>query len=334
MNQFSSRPTLAGPESASDSTGAISLSPAHYLDRNPQEREVERVLRHAWHPVARTQQLATNAAIECRLLNEPITIMRDRDIIRGWALTGADAARSQRNRRESRSRLAVEVWNGFVMVNRDPDAFPLAPQIAPLTMHLEPYALHNRIQLDVHEVTASWDWKLSMEHFNLSMEGFRDGALSQELVDAVEVDPNGAWSLLYGRARGSDRAHGIFPICEDLPVEYRTRINVVNIFPTLHLVTDATIALWIQVNVEGPRRHLLRWSLLLPRRSLAVAKTGGRLDHYCEILRVLLEDDLQTLTQAGDSQKALDTFSDRSKLKSVQRLHRWLARQDSGRIAG
>ena len=227
--------------------------------------------------------------------------MRDRDTIRGWALAGADAARSQRNRRESGSRLAVEVWNGFVMVNRDRDALPLAPQLAPLTAHLEPYALHDRIQLDVHEVTASWDWKLSMEHFNLSMEAYRNGVLSQELVDAVEVDPDGVWSLLYGlaRSRGRGRAD-IFPICEDLPPEYRTRINVINVFPTLHLVTDATIALWIQLHVEGPRRHLLRWSLLLPERSLAVAKMGGRLDHYCEILRVLLEDDLQMLTRASE----------------------------------
>jgi hypothetical protein len=332
MVQFSSRPILAGHESASDPTSAISLSAAHYLDRNLQEREVERVLRHAWHPVARTQQLTRSSMIECRLLNEPITIMRDRDTIRGWALTGADVVRCRRNLRQSGSRLAVEVWNGFVMVNRDHGAFPLAPQLAPLTAHLEPYALHNRIQLDVHEVTASWDWKLSLEHFNLSMEGCRDGVLSPKLVDAVEVDPDGAWSLLYGGARSCNRGHGIFPICEDLPLEYRTRINVVNIFPMLYLVTDATIALWIQVNVEGPQRHLLRWSLLLPKRSLAVAKTGGRLDHYCEILRLLLEDDLQTLTQVSDSQKALDSCSERSKLKSVERLRRWLARQDSGRI--
>jgi hypothetical protein len=331
MAHFSSRPTLAGHESASESTSAISLSAAHYLDRNLQEREVERVLRHAWHPVARIQQLTKNSAIECRLLNEPINIIRDRGIIHGWVLTGADAARSRRNRREFGSRLAVEVWNGFVMVNRDHDAPPLAAQLAQLTTHLKPYALHNRIQLDVHEVTASWDWKLSMEHFNLSMEGYRNGALSPELVDAVEIDTDGAWSLLYGVARRRDRGQGIFPICEGLPLEYRTRINVINVLPTLHLVTDATIALWIQLHVEGPRRHLLRWSLLLPERSLAVAKTGGRLEHYCEILRMLLEDDLQTLTQAGESQKVLDTFSERTKLKFVQRLHRWLVQHDLGR---
>jgi hypothetical protein len=331
MVQFSSRPTPAGHESASAPTSALSLSAAHYLDRNSQELEVERVLRHAWHPVARVRQLTTNSAIECRLLNEPIAISRDRDTIRGWALTGVEAAGSQRNRRQRGSRLAVEVWNGFVMVNRDYDAPPLAPQLAPLTTQLEPYALQNRVQLDVYEVTASWDWKLSMEHFNMSMEGDGNGVLSQELVDAVEVDPGGAWSLLYGFAGSRDRGQGVFPICEDLPFEYRTRINVINVFPTLHLVTDATIALWIQLNVEGPLRHLLRWSLLLPEQSLAVAKTGGRLDHYCEILRVLLEDDLQTLTRASESQKVLDTFSERSKLKFVQRLHQWLARQDSGR---
>jgi hypothetical protein len=332
MVQSSSRPTLVSHESASDPASAISSSATHYLDRNLQEREVERVLRHAWHPVARTQQLTTDSAIECRLLNEPITLVRGRDRIRGWALARSDAARSQPNRRQSRKRLAVETWNGFVMVNRDHDALPLAPQLAPLTAHLEPYALHNRIQLDVHEAIASWDWKLSMEHFNLSMEEYRNGALSQELLDAVEVDTDGVWSLLYGLARSRDRGHGIFPICEGLPLEYRTRINVINVFPTLHLVTDAAIALWIQVHVEGPQRHLLRWSLLLPKRSLAVAKTGGRLDHYCEILRVLLEDDLRTLTRAGESQKVHDAPSGRRELKFVRRLHRWLSQHDSERI--
>lgn len=308
------------------------MSAAHYLDRNLQDREVERVLRHAWHPVARIQQLAAKSAIECRLLNEPITIIREHDTVRGWALTGADAARARRNRRESGSRLAVEVWNGFVMVNRDHDAHPLAPQLVPLTTHLKPYALYDRIQLDVHEATASWDWKLSMEYFNLSMEAGRSEVSSQQLADAVEVDPDGAWSLLYGLARSRGRGHGIFPMCEDLPPEYRTRINVINVFPTLHLVTDATMALWIQLHVEGPQRHLLRWSLLLPERSLAAAKAGGRLDHYCEILRVLLEDDLHTLTRASEPQKVLDAFSERSELKFVQRLHRWLSQQESERI--
>jgi hypothetical protein len=332
MVQSSSRSTLADHESASDPTDATSSSATHCLDLNLQEREVERVLRHAWHPVARIQQLTTNSAMECRLLDEPITLVRDRGRIRGWALAPADEARAQPNRRQSRSRLAVEIWNGFVMVNRDGDALPLGPQLAPLTAHLEPYALHNRIQLDVHEVTADWDWKLSMEYFNLSMEGHRNGVLSQPLADTVEVDTDGTWSLLYGLARSRGRGHGIFPICEDLPPEYRTRINVINVFPTLHLVTDATIALWIQLHVEGPQRHLLRWSLLLPKRSVAVAKTGGRLDHYCEILRVLLEDDLQTLTRARESRKVLDTFSGRSELKFARRLRRWLSQQGSGRI--
>jgi hypothetical protein len=166
------------------------------------------------------------------------------------------------------------------------------------------------------------------------MEGYRNGTLSQGLVDVVEVDPDGTWRLLYGHARSRNSGHGIFPICEDLPLEYHARINAVNIFPTLHLVTDATTTLWTHVNVLGPRRHLLRWSLLLPRRSLAVAKTGGRLDHYCEILRVLLEDDLQALTQVSNSQNSLDASQERSKLKSVRRLHRWLTQQYSGRIAG
>jgi hypothetical protein len=334
MVHFSSRPTVAGHDAALDSAGAITLSAAHYLDRNLQEREIDRVLRYAWHPVARTQRLANNSTMECRLLNETIAIKRDSGAIRGWALTGAEQARSQQNRREFGRRLAVEVWNGFVMVNQDHDASPLAPQLAPLTRYLEPYALHDRIQVDVHEVTASWDWKLSVEHFNLSMEGYRNGSSSQALADAVEVDSDGAWSLVYGRAQSRDGGQGIFPICDDLPIEYRTRINAVNIFPTLHLVTDPMIALWIHVNVLEPQRHLLRWSLLLPRRSLAVARAGGRLDHYCEILRVLLNDHLQALAHVSNPQNIPDALQERSKLKSVQRLHRWLAQQDAGRVVG
>ncbi|HEY3498535.1 MAG TPA: aromatic ring-hydroxylating dioxygenase subunit alpha, partial [Polyangiaceae bacterium] len=57
-------------------------------------------------------------------------------------------------------------WLGFVFVNLDPDAEPLAAALAELTPLLEPYLLERHVL--VRDVTVEWDcnWKVCMDNSN------------------------------------------------------------------------------------------------------------------------------------------------------------------------
>jgi choline monooxygenase len=61
--------------------------------------------------------------------------------------------------------IKLEVWNGFIYVNADPKAAPLAPRLEPLGSLIEPYHLE-RMQT-LHKGREIWDanWKILAENF-------------------------------------------------------------------------------------------------------------------------------------------------------------------------
>jgi len=313
------------------------LPPAHYLDPQVHALEVERALRHAWHAVGRVDQMPDPGnVLRTEILGEPLIVVRGAGELRALSSPrasdeGARARLASLPATDRQGNAAVEVWNGFVMVNLDAGADALGPQIAPLTAQLAPYALADRVQVDLLEVGADWNWKLSMEHFSRVSSPARRGAggspAARAIEGVIELDTNDAWSLLYANDRGGAavRRSGLFPASAGLPEAYVMRISALNVYPTLHLLADACTALWLQIGVQGPQRHTLRWRLLLPRATAELAGMGVRLDHYREILALVLEEDLAALRKFSQALAVRRRLPRRPpKQKSVQQLHRWL----------
>lgn len=183
---------------------ATSLPPRLYSDPGQYDAEVAHVFRREWHSVARIDELATPGDYVCvDLFGDPIVIVRDADgsvramsrvcrhrgmpIVEGcgnangftcpyhrWtygldgALRGAPAM--ERSAGFDRSvhalpALRAEVWQGWVFVNLDPNAVPLAPRLAALAALLEPHALADmRVATTLH-YASPWNWKLMVENF-------------------------------------------------------------------------------------------------------------------------------------------------------------------------
>jgi phenylpropionate dioxygenase-like ring-hydroxylating dioxygenase large terminal subunit len=70
------------------------------------------------------------------------------------------------DRREIRlPNLKVELWNGFIFVNFDLDAAPLAPRMQPATEYLENWHVEDMTLVDLGRLeNLPWNWKVMLEN--------------------------------------------------------------------------------------------------------------------------------------------------------------------------
>jgi phenylpropionate dioxygenase-like ring-hydroxylating dioxygenase large terminal subunit len=62
-------------------------------------------------------------------------------------------------------RLALECWQGFVLVNVDADAPPLGPQLAALDDRLERHRMAEMVRVGSITWEQRWNWKLTFENY-------------------------------------------------------------------------------------------------------------------------------------------------------------------------
>lgn len=108
--------------------------------------------------------------------------------------------------------LKCESWEGFIFINMDPDAKPLADQLGPLPAHAKPYKLKDmRI---VRRVQSVWDanWKVGVDGFN---EAYHVHAIHPEILPIfndynaqIDLYPNGMSRMVTKFAYESPRLGG------------------------------------------------------------------------------------------------------------------------------
>jgi len=150
--------------------------------------------------------------------------------------------------------LRCETWQGFVFVNLDDRAAPLAEGLAALTPRAEPYRMEE-LEVVAHEVLdVACNWKVLIENFCESYHVFC--VHKKTLEDAtptasIENLPGGAgfnhhtmqsnetWALDAARKLG-------------VPANGTTANNLVCIFPAMALSMDPGSALWLSAMPDGP----------------------------------------------------------------------------------
>ena len=79
--------------------------------------------------------------------------------------------------------LAVEEWLGFIFVNFDVNAEPLAPTLGRYTPYLENYHLANAVCPGTFTLESMpWNWKVMFENFN---DGYHANRLHEYVQDFV-----------------------------------------------------------------------------------------------------------------------------------------------------
>ncbi|MEO1061179.1 MAG: aromatic ring-hydroxylating dioxygenase subunit alpha [Actinomycetota bacterium] len=141
--------------------------------------------------------------------------------------------------------LAVEEWMGFVFVNLDADAAPLAPTLARYEPYIERYDLANVVCPGTFTLEdMPWNWKVMFENFN---DGYHANRLHQYVQDFCPSNMSDfpvPWddsSNVVFRTAGYTHMDGgfnathrtIMPIFPDLTEEDRNRSTFALIPPTL-----------------------------------------------------------------------------------------------------
>jgi phenylpropionate dioxygenase-like ring-hydroxylating dioxygenase large terminal subunit len=180
---------------------------------------------------------------------------------------------------------AVEVWQGFVFVNMDPDAEPLGPRFAEMEEVLAPY------RLDEWKVVERIDWPDSPVTWKLAMDNGREcyhhqGAHSESieplwpshLVDAdttdseyfyyqkMFVDPKGA----IGEEDGHFIQPVVLPPLDGLTPYQRSHSLLVGLYPTMWFSPGPDVLLVAKWWPTGPQSH---------KFDLALCVHPSRLDH-------------------------------------------------------
>lgn len=166
-------------------------------------------------------------------------------------------------------RLKVEIWQGFIFVNFDDRAPPLAPRLSALN---EVVAHYDLATLDgpppADTVRYNWNWKVMFENNNDGYHANRlhRGPLHDPVPSSLAAFPElPADTAGYYRTNGSLHADASFnptlkallPVFPKLTEAERHRVLFVNVPPTLSLVLNTDMVLYLITQPESAESHTM-----------------------------------------------------------------------------
>ena len=284
---------------------ALSMPPRAYVSRAFHALEVERVFRREWHCVGRVDEVEKPGDyLAWQIAQEPVVVLRDE---RGELRAFSNLCRhrmatllegSGNTRRivcpyhawtydlEGRlvaapfmgegfspegcrlPALGLEVWQGFVYVNLDRDAAPLAPCLAGLEQRLAGYNLERYRAVARWEETWESNWKCLFENFSEGYHLFRAHAATVEPALPTRgircLEGGEQWHLFIQRRNPDvpyeyDREIG--PLNADLTAEQQREIPIFGVFPTQAVSVSPDRLAWLTMQPLGVGRLRVRWCM-------------------------------------------------------------------------
>ncbi|MGW0551476.1 aromatic ring-hydroxylating oxygenase subunit alpha [Streptomyces altiplanensis] len=204
----------------------------------------------------------------------------------------------------------VEVWNGFVMINSDPGAAPLAPQLAGLDEKLAPYGLG---ELTLAHKSA-WEavpanWKVAMENGSENYHHMGTHAATLEPVlpgRNTEIDeceggwftmhtpfaPEAAAFLAEERDPAEYGAQGSSALVPGIAGDRNPGMLVAGIFPNLVLVLLPDSVTSVRWMPTGPTSHDAILSVLVPAGARGLPGFDAYVQRSREQLEAIQAEDL------------------------------------------
>jgi phenylpropionate dioxygenase-like ring-hydroxylating dioxygenase large terminal subunit len=286
---------------------AETLPPECYTDPAFYEFEKEAVFNHEWLCVGRTDWVAKPGDyFTTSIVNEPLLIARNaRNEIKAmsavcqhramlvaegsgnaraflcpyhhWAYSldgdliaapAMDATEGFDKKAFCLPTLAVELWQGFIFVNFDKAAAPLAPRLTALDPVLANFELERaegpRPPEGAH---YPWNWKVMFENNNDGYHANRlhHGPLHDFVPSALASFPDSLPEDTAGYYRFNGTIHqdaafnptqkALFPIFPKLSTEERNRMLFANVPPTLSLVVTVDSVIYMILRADAAGTH-------------------------------------------------------------------------------
>ncbi|MEU3574551.1 SRPBCC family protein [Kitasatospora sp. NPDC036755] len=270
----------------------LSLSPAAFTSPELWAAERERVFGRSWLLAGHVGDLAeAGASVTLAPAGRPVTVTREEDgVLRTRSATGA-----------RRPPTSVEEWQGFVFVNADPDAEPLAPHLGRIGEELAAYRLTE--MTPVTGFTEVWrcNWKIAVQNAH---ENYHAMGLHPTTV-ALITPPGGAMEVRT-ESRWVTRLLSPFrePLADTaLPLSADQRATMYNcaVFPSASLAAFGDSVVWIS---------------MIPLAIDRIEVRGGVLTHPA----ALGGQDLDALREENARSAAVVNREDRLGMEAVQRV--------------
>jgi len=192
----------------------------------------------------------------------------------------------------------VEEWNGFVFVNFDKEAAPLAPQLTKLTEHLEPFRMHEWVEFPL-EWAQDWkvpvNWKAALENFSEAYHHIGPHATTAEpflpakMARYYDCGNDAAAYFHMPTFDGNPVTELIAP--SHVPEHLQNFYGVFNIYPLLNALwaPGFIVPTWIYPISETETS--LSFSIAVSPEAMALPDFKEQMQNVADVLKsILLED--------------------------------------------
>ena len=163
--------------------------------------------------------------------------------------------------------LKLETWLGFIFVNFDHDAAPLAPRLKYVEDAIQRYDIANADEVGPHQTSVfPWNWKVMFENNN---DGYHANRLHHgplhDFIPSSKAsfpklpDDTGGYlrynGTLHPDASFNATQKAILPIFPKLTKDDRNQLIFANIPPSLSLVMTSEMVIYLIVRATGPETN-------------------------------------------------------------------------------
>ncbi len=203
----------------------------------------------------------------------------------------------------------VELWLGFIFVNFDPEAQPLAPRLAEVAEAIKNYDIENAEgEPPIDNTRFPWNWKVMFENNNDGYHANRlhGGPLHDHVPSRLATFPvlpeNTAGYYRYNGTLHKDASFNptlkaLLPVFPKLTEEDRNRMVFANVPPTLSLIIRSDMIAYIILRADGVEH-------VMADRGWLVAP-GAMQD---KLFREKLNSNLQISAAIGSQDQHVDTL--------------------------
>ncbi len=207
----------------------------------------------------------------------------------------------------------VEVWQGFVFINFDRDAAPLAPRLEAVSQVLKPYRLGKAEGPRPGEAPQyAWNWKVMFEnnndgyHANKLHHGVLHDFVPSHLASFPELPPDSAGyyrlnGTLHADASFNATQRALLPVFPGLGEVERNRMVFANLPPTLSLVLTSDMVIYMILRADGPETHRMDQGVLVAPGAMLDPSFGHRMAMNMAAAMEIVAQDLHVdaLVQVG-----------------------------------
>jgi phenylpropionate dioxygenase-like ring-hydroxylating dioxygenase large terminal subunit len=194
----------------------------------------------------------------------------------------------------------TEVWEGFLFVNLDGNAEPLASRLTGLIPHIENYDVSERTHGFTEDTTWQTNWKCLAENF---MEGYHLDVTHPKTLGPLtptglckHVPSDGHFNAYYSYYDPKYPERGPFP--PNLTDEEKRCTFMFGVFPNLVVAAAPNILIYLCLSPNSSNAVNIRWGMS------ALPQTDGVTDEQREFMNQVNAEDkvkLETLQQGLQS---------------------------------